>query len=322
MKYASIPYVDKQVSRIFYGVCGPLFAHGNGADDLLDAMFELGINAFDCARVYGLSEKSLGLWLKHSGKRNESVILSKCAHHDPDTMAKRVSRQNMLEDLKVSLGYLDIDKIDIYILHRDDESVPVGVVMDTLNQMQEEGKIGAFGASNWTHTRLQEANDYAAAHGLIPMTVSSPNFGLARQVEDPWGGNCVSISGPENEDARAWYRANRMPVLAYSSIARGLFSGKVKSDDSSTIALLDEFARKGYECPDNIERIARCEQLAKLHDATVSQIALAYIFASGMDTYAIVSTGSPDRMVENIGALDVELTESETAYLDLRADTF
>jgi len=322
MKYANIPYVDKQVSRIFYGVSGPLFAHGNGADDLLDAMFDLGINAFDCARVYGLSEKSLGLWLKHSGKRKDCVILSKCAHHDPDTMVKRVSRQDMMEDLKVSLGYLDIDKIDIYILHRDDESVPVGVVMDTLNEMYEAGKIGAFGASNWTHARIQAANDYAAAHGLIPMTVSSPNFGLARQVTDPWGGNCVTIAGPENEEARAWYGENQMPVIAYSSIARGMFSGKVKSDDPSTIELLDEFARKGYECPDNIERIARCERLAKRYDASVSQIALAYLFASGLNAYAIVSTGNPERMKENIGALDIDLTAAKTAYLDLRADSF
>jgi len=322
MKYANIPYVDKQVSRIFYGVSGPLFSDGQNQDALLDAMFDLGINAFDCARNYGLSEKSLGMWLKHSGKREESVILSKCGHHDVDTLKKRVSREEMYDDLNVSLDLLDIEKIDIYILHRDDETVPVGVVMDTLNEMHEAGKIGAFGASNWTHQRMQAANDYAKAHGLIPMTAASPNFGLARQVEDPWGGSCVSIAGPENEAARAWYKENSMSTIAYSSIGRGFFSGKVKSDDPSTLELIDRFARKGYECPDNIERLARCEELAKVCGASVSQIALAYLFASGLDAYAIVSTGNPERMKENIGALDIDLTAAQAAYLDLRADTY
>ena len=80
--------------------------------------------------------------------------------------------------------------------------------------MHEEGNIGAFGASNWTHTRIEEANEYAYKHNLIPFSVSSPNFCLARQVEDPWGGGCVNISGPENQEARAWYEKNQMPVAA------------------------------------------------------------------------------------------------------------
>ncbi len=77
--------------------------------------------------------------------------------------------------------------------------------METFNAMHEEGNIGAFGASNWTHTRIEEANEYAYKHNLIPFSVSSPNFCLARQIEDPWGGGCVNISGPENIEARAWY---------------------------------------------------------------------------------------------------------------------
>ena len=121
MQYKSMQYVDRPVSPFFYGVCGPRFGDGSQQDELLESMFELGINAFDCARNYGLAEKSLGMWLKHNGHRDQCVILSKCGHHDVDTLKKRVSRQEMYDDLNESQELLGIDKIDIYILHRDDE---------------------------------------------------------------------------------------------------------------------------------------------------------------------------------------------------------
>ena len=117
-----------------------------------------------------------------------------------------------------SLKRLQTDYVDIYVMHRDNEEVPVGEFMDVLNEHYAAGRIRAFGGSNWSHTRIAEANAYAARHGLQPMTVSSPNYGLAEQVLDPWGPGCVTLSGPQNTAARAWYQANRMPVLA--SISR------------------------------------------------------------------------------------------------------
>lgn len=322
MQYTSIPYVDKPVSRLFFGSAQQSMREGKNADELFEAVFRQGVTAFDCARNYVLAEKSLGGWLARSGRQDEVVVLSKCGHHDVDTGEKRVNARCMKEDLAVSLSYLQLDKIDIYILHRDDESRQVGEIVETFNDMHHAGKIGAFGASNWTHQRIEAANEYAYAHDMIPFTVSSPNFGLARQVCDLWGGGCVSISGPENEAARQWYRANRMPVIAYSSIGRGFFSGRVKSDDPATAKeVLDSFAQAGYVCPDNFERLARAEELAKLHGASVAQIALAFLFASDLNAFAIVSTSSAERMQSNIDALDIRLTARETAYLDLRADT-
>lgn len=73
--------------------------------------------------------------------------------------------------------------IDIYLLCRDDPNVDVAVPVEVLIAMHAEGKIGAFGGSNWTHQRIEEANEYAYRRGLIPFTVSSPNFGLADQVQ-------------------------------------------------------------------------------------------------------------------------------------------
>ena len=318
MRYGKIPYVDKQVSRIFWGTSQPGMLRGEEADDSFEEMFELGVNALDTARNYQMAEKSIGTWLKHCNRRKDVVILSKCAHHDTQTMEKRVTPECMQEDLAVSLDLLNTDYIDIYILHRDDETKPVGPIVETLNRMYEDKRIGAFGASNWTHERICEANAYAAAHGLVPFSVSSPNFSLARQVEDPWGGNCVSIGGPEGEKARAWYRKEKMPVISYSSIARGFFSGKFRSDDPEEKIrnVLDIHAQKQFFCRDNLGRLARAEKLAREKDASVSQIALAYLFASGIDCYAIISTSSAARMKSNIGALEIELTEADVRYLE------
>ena len=211
--YASIPYVDKKVSRIFAGTAFSPIQDGADGTDFFEAALANGINAFDTARVYMEAEHSFGNWLEKSGRREEVVILSKCGH--PDAMwNKRVNEKEMRKDLKKSLEELKTDYIDIYMLHRDDPDTDVAVAVETFNAMHEEGSIRAFGASNWMHTRIEEANEYAYKHNLIPFSVSSPNFCLARQIEDPWGGGCVNISGPENQEARAWYEKNQMPVAA------------------------------------------------------------------------------------------------------------
>ncbi len=320
MEYVKIPYVDKEVSRIFYGTAGQPFMTGGDGGELLDAVYALGVNAFDTARVYMLAEKSLGKWIEDRGIRDKVVILSKCAHPSPFGR-KRVSEKDIRRDLKKSLDYLRTDYIDIYLLHRDDPEVPVGEIVELFNSLRAEGKIGAFGGSNWTHQRIAEANEYAYSHNLIPFTVSSPNFGLADQVRDPWGGGCVTISGPENEAARAWYQENQMPVIAYSSLGRGLFSGKVKSGEPEKASeIMDGNAMKGYACPENFERLRRCEELAQKYRCTVPQIAMAWIYRQPLNCFAVVSTTKPERMQENIQAMELPLTEDEVLYLDLRKE--
>ncbi|MGI6118614.1 MAG: aldo/keto reductase [Bilifractor sp.] len=321
MKYSKIQGVDKPVSRIFYGTATMPFFEGGDEHELFDAMYGLGITAYDTARNYQLSEKSLGNWIDLRGNREKIVVLSKCGH-PADDGRKRINEKEMRADLAQSLEYLKTDYIDIYLLHRDDPEMPVGTIVEILNAIHAEGKIRAFGGSNWTYRRIEEANEYAYKKNLLPFTVSSPNYGLADQVRDPWGGGCVSVSGPANQDARDWYTKNQMPVIAFSSLGRGMFSGKVRSTDKNRVdKILDEFAVKGYVSDDNFERLRRCEILAGEKKKTVSQIAMAYLFTGLMNTFAIVSTRSPERMRTNIEALDIELTEKERAWLDLRRDS-
>lgn len=320
MEYVEIPYVKKKVSRIIFGTAMPPFMMGGNGNDLLDAMYDLGVNTFDMARNYMASELSVGKWLEEKNMREKVVLLSKCGH--PSMFGrKRINEAEMRKDFRKSSGYLHTDYLDIYLLHRDDPEVDAGEIVEIFNAMHSEGKIGAFGGSNWTHERIEQANEYAYKHNLIPFTVSSPNFGLADQIDDPWGGGCVTISGPSNERARDWYRQNQMPVIAYSSLGRGMFSGKVKSSESEKAGeILDATAVKGYVCPENFERLRRCEELAEIKGVSVPQIAMAWIFKQKLNTFAVVSTSNPKRMQENIKALEIELTEEETLYLDLKRE--
>lgn len=332
MNYGNIKYVDKPVSRLLFGTAIPeMFAamrsaHGeepgfNQALDrafaLLDSIYAMGINTFDCANHYG--EEALGEWMKDRGLLDKVVVLTKGAHHN--AWRKRVTDYDILSDAHDSLKKLNRDYIDIYVLHRDDSTVPVGPIVEVLNRLHREGKIGAFGASNWTHQRIAEANAYAQAHGLIPFAVSSPNFGLADQVADLWGGGCVTISGPANREAREWYAAQKMPVIAYSSLGRGFFSGRVQSSrPESAREVLDSFAQIGYISDDNFRRLARAEELAAEKGVKVPQIAMAWIMNQPLDVYAVVGSSNPERMKSNIEASELKLTEAECRWLDLEID--
>lgn len=320
MKYVEIPYVDKKVSRILYGTAMQPFLLGGDGNELLDAIYATGVTTFDSARGYLMAEKSLGNWIAERGLRDKIVILSKCGH--PSMFGKkRINEKEIRKDFVKSAKYLQTDYIDMYLLHRDDTEVEVGPIVETFNAMHAEGKIGAFGGSNWTHQRIQEANEYAYKRNLIPFTLTSPNFGLADQVEDPWSSGCITISGSANEEARAWYRKNQMPVIAYSSLGRGLFSGKVKGDETEKASeFMDNAAMKGYGYPENFERLRRCEKLAAEKNCTVAQIAMAWIFKQNINTFAIVSTSKASRMQENIDALYIDLTEDEILYLDLKKE--
>ncbi len=315
MEYREIKGVDKPVSRLIFGSASDPFLAGEDQSELLDAVLDSGINTIDTARKYGKAEKSIGIWLSKRDVRDKVVILSKCAH--PSVLGvKRVNEKAIRRDFATSSRLLGTGYIDIYLLHRDDPDVDVSIPVEVFNAMHAEGKIGAFGGSNWTHQRISEANEYAYKHGLIPFTVSSPHYSLARQISDLWGGGCVTITGPENVDARKWYQETKMPVVAYSSLGRGLLTGKLKSADvANANKILDRFAIKGYGCEDNYLRLQRCEELAEKKNCSVAQIAMAWLYQQPENTFAVATMSSPKRIKENVDALSIKLSSEELAYL-------
>lgn len=318
MEYLQIDGIKRPISKIAFGCAIEPMLAGENVNELLDACVEMGITTFDTAETYGLSEVSLGNWMRSRNNREELVIISKGCH--PYHGMDRVNPKELIKDIEQSFERLGTDYIDIYFLHRDDLKIEVGTMVEILNEYHKKGKIGAFGGSNWTHERIEQANAYAKAHDLVPFTVSSPYFGLANQISDPFGGGagCVSIAGPANRKVREWYIKNDIPVFAYSSLGRGFFSGKVKSDRPNEAKdVLDEFAMKGYAYPENFERLRRAETLAGDKQCTVAQIALAWALAQPLKTVLLASARSAERMKQNLKAFDLELTKEEIAWLDL-----
>lgn len=319
MIYKNIDGIALPVSRIVFGTATPAMMEGQDATELLDAVAAGGVNCFDTARRYGMAEKSLGDWIQKRGNRDQIVVVDKGAHPLPDTTAARVTPAAIEADIARSLALLQTDYVDIYLLHRDDPTQPVGPIVEVLNDLRGRGKIRLFGVSNWTIGRIEAANEYAYEHDLEPFTVSSPNYGLAEQVLDPWGGGCVSISGPDEAESRRWYLDSGMAVFAYATLAHGLFSGKIRSDQLSHVAdYLDKFAIRGYCCRQNYERLRRTEQIAEKHGCSVAQAALAWVLAQPLQVFTEVSASTPERFASNLGALDVKLTEADLRFMDLR----
>ena len=169
MQYTQIPFVQKPVSRIVLGGAGKLFFSGSDVTAVMEVALDSGINCVDTARAYGKSEEAIGRYFRQSGRREDFVVISKCCH---PTLAfvQRVGRRAAEEDLKRSLDALGTDHIDIYFLHRDNELVDVGRIAEFMHRFHEEGKIGAFGGSNWSAKRIEALNTYAENHGLTGFT--------------------------------------------------------------------------------------------------------------------------------------------------------
>src|SRR5690606_8604580 len=158
----------------------------------------------------GKSEETVGMWMESRGNRNDITLLTKGAHHNAS--GPRVNKQAIDEELAISLQRLRTDFVDLYALHRDDPNVPVGPIVEALNEHIAAGRIRAIGVSNWSTKRIDEANEYAEKNGLVGFSFSSPNLSLAKAQEPYWAG-CVSVDA----DDCAWHKNKQFPLLSWSS---------------------------------------------------------------------------------------------------------
>ena len=310
--------IDKPISRIVLGTMILRMERKEESLALLDAAYEHGINTFDTAVGYGGgdAERCIGIWCAERGLRDEIVVLTKGCHHNADR--KRVTPFDLASDLHDSLARLKTDCIDLYMLHRDDTSLPVGPIVEALNQHLQAGRIRAFGGSNWTLDRIREAIRYAEEHDLTSFAANSPNYGLAEQVENPWGPGCVSLSGPGKKPERDWHVETQMPVFAYSSLGRGLFSGKVTRENYEDTA--DSACQRAYCHEVNFRRLDRATEMAREKGVSVSQLALAYVLTSRMSTYALVGAANRVEIEQCADARSINLSEAERAWLDTGDD--
>ena len=166
MIYGAIEGLSRPLPRIIFGTM-PLVNADATTFSFLDSITEMGCYAFDTAHAYGdgASERVIGNWIQARNNRSEVIVIDKGAH--PAGGRNRVNPESIKQDLQESLDRLKTDYIDLYLLHRDDPAVPVGPIIEVLNELRNEGKINLFGASNWGRKRLQEANEYAKNNGLF-----------------------------------------------------------------------------------------------------------------------------------------------------------
>ncbi|MBR7040587.1 MAG: aldo/keto reductase [Clostridia bacterium] len=317
MKYRFIDGIDKPLSFLTYGT--PRTATDSRtrkeAFESYDLAWEAGFRTFDTAHSYGEGEETLGLWLRDRGHRDEAVILDKGCnpgqHGSPDVMSAALIRQQ----IEQSLLRLKTDRVELYVLHRDDPSVPADGIIYELNRLKREGKLIRFGASNWTLERISAANNYASAHGLDGFSAVSPAYSLAEYIHDPWGGS-VALSGEQQAEYRNWLMRERIPVFCYSALGRGYLSGKFRTDGGAPI---EDCIGKGsimeHDAPVNRARLARAEKLAAEKGAGVAQVCLAWLLKQPFDIFPIVAPSGSEHIAEIAAALDIELTQDECEWL-------
>jgi aryl-alcohol dehydrogenase-like predicted oxidoreductase len=281
------------------------------AKQLIDTAIAAGCPAVDTAAVYGggIAERAIGAVRASSPERRSMMLMTKGGHPD-HTGRSRLDRSALDADLAGSLRRLGVGTVDVFLLHRDDPQVAVGPIMETLHAMVQARKVRSVGASNWSHHRIEEANAYAARHGLTPFTVSSVHLGLAEAVEPPWPGT-VSITGDRQADARRWYQEAGLPVLAWSPLSGGFLAGRDDIGPSQS---------RAYRTDENVARRERAVALAASRQLSPAQVGLAYTRSLGMVVHPIVFARSAERLRALFDAQRVSLSPSEVAWLELRTD--
>ncbi|MER7248873.1 aldo/keto reductase [Kribbella sp. NPDC000426] len=300
MTYGKVPGLDKQVSRLVMGVDNQqTLPH---AAVIFDDFVERGGTTFDTAYIYGggRGERLLGQWMKSRGNRDDVVVIGKGAH-TPHCNPEAITRQ-----LHESLERLQTDHVDLYLMHRDNEEIPVSEFVDVLDEHFKAGRIKAFGGSNWSTARFDEANAYAEANSKQPFTLLSNHLSLARAYDVPWAG-CRHVS---DDESQAWLRERQVALFPWSSQARGFFTGRAKPEDTSDAELV-----RCFYSDENFQRLDRARELAKAKGVEPTAIALAWLLHQPYPVFPLIGPRHISETRTSTPGLSVSLTEDEVAYL-------
>ena len=296
--------LDKPVARLIMGVDNQdSMPH---AAAVFDDYFERGGNAFDTAHIYGEGKsRLLGRWIASRGVRDRVVIIAKGAHTPACNPA------DLTTQLIQQLEWLGTDYADIYLMHRDNPQIPVGKFIDVLNDHVRAGRIKAFGGSNWSIDRVKKANAYAKRKGLQGFSAVSNNLALAEMVNPVWGG-CIH---GHDAASRAWFKRTGMPLLPWSSQARGFFvPGRARPDKRDDPSLVES-----WYSDDNFKRQARAVELAAKYAVDPVAIALAWVLCQPFPTFPLIGPRTVSEMRSSMAALEVQLTPKEMKWLDVAA---
>ena len=312
----TLKFGDRDVTVLALGTAefGGAYSAEKGFD-FMDAYVELGGNFLDTARVYGdfvtprngESEKVVGRWMEQRRCRDDIFLSTKGGHPELSSMTVgRLSREELRSDMLGSLEDLRTGHVDVYWLHRDDISRPVGDIMETLHSFVENGWTKLIGVSNWTPKRILEANAYAREHGLTELTANQPQFSLAQQmiVEDP-------TLTPMDAETYQMHMDTNMVCCCFSSQGKGFFT---KLDELGEAGLPDK-AKRRFLYPNNMEVYERMKTVREQTGYTMGAIALAWLTCQPFPTFALCGASKIGQVLTLKDAGDAVLTPEQRDYL-------
>jgi aryl-alcohol dehydrogenase-like predicted oxidoreductase len=278
-----------------------------GADDLIKASIDAGINFFDTADVYsaGQSEKTLGRSLKNLNIARKDVVLATKVYSrmGPGRNEVGASRGHIMDAVEGSLRRLQTDHIDLYQIHANDYVTPIEETLRALDTLVTHGKVRYIGVSNWQAWKIAKARGISESKNLARFDTLQAYYSIA-------GRDLERELGPLLE-------AETIGLLVWSPLAGGLLSGKFSRDNQKP----EGSRRSEFDFPIvDKERTWKIldvmAPIAKAHDCSPARISLAWLLTEPVVTSVILGAKRLDQLQDNLAAADLKLTEEEIKQLD------
>lgn len=285
--------------------------------EMLDAYANCGGTCIDTARTYcswleggeDSSEGVIGRWLKARGNRDKMIIVTKGGHPSHSDMhSSRLSKADIEHDIDRSLEVMGLDYVDLFLLHRDDESIDVSEIVPVLNDLVVSGKTHFIGVSNWKTQRIERANRFAAENGLEPLRISQINYSLAHLSSDMLGDDTlVSMDMHEH----TWYAKNNFPVMAFSPQAKGFFSKLARGESVKNI-IEGQFVSTA-----NLARLANVIKLCNETGQQPATVVLGYLNSQPFPVSSVFSASKVWQIEEDMTAQDTVYDERIMRMLEV-----
>ena len=279
-------------------------ANESQSQAVLDAFDSLGGNFIDTADVYsewvdgnkgGESETIIGNWMKSRGNRHQFVIATKVSHL---STRAGLRPENIIAACNDSLQRLQTDHIDLYYSHHDDQDVPIAETLGAYQTLIKEGKISYIGASKYSAARLQEALDIAAKENLPKYICLQDQYNLVER-------------NPFEAEQQAVLKGNSISALPFFGLARGFLTGKYRR--GVTVDSIRAAGVANYQNDKGFALITELEKIAKVHNSSISAVALAWLRSNPQVSTPIASARTVEQLHEIMRV--VQLTNDEVAQL-------
>jgi len=277
---------------------------------LLDAFVEAGFNLVDTADSYsrwvtghpgGESETIIGRWIARRGRHDDVIIATKVGS-DMGQGHKVLRKDYILKAAEASLRRLQVDCIDLYQSHWDDENTPFEETLGAYDQLIRQGKVRAIGASNLSATRLAQALGVSKTHRLPCYQTLQPQYNLYDR--DSFEGDLQTLCVREN-----------LGVITYFSLRAGFLTGKYRSEADFAKSARGGGMKK-YMNPRGMKILDALDDVARHYHATPAQVSLAWLMARPGVTAPIASATTVDQLQELLRAVTLKLDAEAIRALD------